>query len=350
MALRFMEGFDMYSAAADIASMRGCTVNGTPSFLSTGGRFGGGCMEFNSNTDEIIIPLPTIDAGTAKMHWAAWIKVSDLPAAAADMIRIRNNAAGNSGCGIRTNAAGDLIVTEYGAASTADGTVAAAFADLGWHHVEMEHRFDGTSGSLRVWVDGILGVNVSSVDTINTGTPSAIDQFRLHTDGTSSFAWRIDDLVIWDETGSDFVLTHMDEHRIEVRRPNADTAQSDFTPSTGSDNYAMVDENGLHDGDSTFVESTTIGHLDLYDVANLGFTPTSVHAVAVHTRAKKTDVGSVAMKNHIKSGTTDTASANHTLTASYAQYTNYYGKNPDTTSAWDETTFNAVQIGFEYEA
>jgi hypothetical protein len=221
------------------------------------------------------------------------------------------------------------------------------FNDLGWHHIEVEAKYNNT-GSLKVWIDGILQINTGSVDTFNSGTPATTNIAVASVPNTMTFL--IDDLVIWDEIGTDFVLAPMGEHRILTRYPSADTAQKQFTASTGTDNYAMVDDAGMHDGDTTYVQSTTIGHEDLYDVTDMGVTPLSIFAVAVNTRAKKTDTGAVTMKNHLKSGATDSAGAAAVLSGSYAQYADYYGKDPNGTIAWTAAAVDAAQIGFKYEA
>lgn len=345
MAMKFQDGFDMYSAANDLL-LRGMTLTGSPAIQTTGGRFGGGSIECNSSTDVIDVPLPSMD-GTAAVHWAAWVKISTLPATTTTFINFRNSADTN-GCGIRCGSTGDLIVTEYNAGSTVDGSVAGCFADLGWHHIEMRHVF-AASGSLKIWVDGVLQVDLSAIDTFLSGTPSGLNQFKITTGG-SALVVMVDDLVIWDEVGSDFVLTSLGEHRIETRVPSADTAQKDFSRSAGADNYALIDETGMHDSDATYVQSTTIGHKDLYEVTDLGASPTSVHAVAVHTRAKKTDIGAVTMNNRLKSNATDQAGANNSLTSGYLQYTDYFGKDPNGSIAWDVAAVDAAQIGFKYEA
>ena len=80
--------------------------------------------------------------------------------------------------------------------------------------------------------------------------------------------------------------TRLGESRVAVLYPSADTAHADWTPSTGTDHYALVDETTVN-SDTDYVASGTVGDLDLYEVGDLPFTPESIHAVQVTTCARK---------------------------------------------------------------
>jgi hypothetical protein len=75
-------------------------------------------------------------------------------------------------------------------------------------------------------------------------------------------------------------------------RPNADTAQADFKPSSGSAHSTLVEEAPDDDGDASYVESGTVGHKDLYAYQDLTLTPAAILAVQVGTVARKDDAGS----------------------------------------------------------
>jgi hypothetical protein len=98
------------------------------------------------------------------------------------------------------------------------------------------------------------------------------------------------------------------------------------------------------------VESTAIGQADLYGVADQGVTPLQTLAIALHSRARKTDAGGVTMRHRLKHGSTTAEGGDKALTTAYAQYSDYWGKNPDTDAAWGSSDVNAAQAGVEHQA
>jgi hypothetical protein len=119
----------------------------------------------------------------------------------------------------------------------------------------------------------------------------------------------------------------------------------DFTPSTGN-NWEQVDDNG-NDGDTSYVESSTTGHKDLYNFGSLG-TFANINAVVDYAIAKKTDVSSftiipVAKSNGVEADATGIL-VNDT---SYLAYGGVYLTDPDTTAAWTDTAVSAAQFGYK---
>jgi hypothetical protein len=52
----------------------------------------------------------------------------------------------------------------------------------------------------------------------------------------------------------------------------------------------------------------------------------------------------------LKHGGTTADDPDKAPTTSYAQYSDYWGKNPDTDGAWGATDVNAVQAGLKHQA
>ena len=127
--------------------------------------------------------------------------------------------------------------------------------------------------------------------------------------------------------------------------PTSETAQIDFTPQSGSDNALMVDD--YNDDDTTYVGSSTVGHIDRYNLGNTTSGVTGIAAIQTTYLARKTDVDARTMRSLIKSGTTTTNAATETLSASYQHFETIIEENPDTTSAWTKTTVDALEVGLE---
>jgi hypothetical protein len=138
---------------------------------------------------------------------------------------------------------------------------------------------------------------VSGVDT-KQQTADTITFFRLYgTDGTGAqpnvFSW--DDIYVTDQG------TRLGECRVVTLYPNGATADADWTPSGGEDNYEQVDESQV-DGDTSYVASDTPGDLDIYTVTDLGFVPDTVHAAQLTMCARKDDAETREVRLKLKSG------------------------------------------------
>ena len=156
-------------------------------------------------------------------------------------------------------------------------------------------------------------------DTRNAGTAEiAMVRFsNHHISSGNRHTLRLDDVYVCDTSGSrnnDF----LGDVKVVTLRPNADTAQADFTPSAGSVHYSLVAEAPDDDGDATYVESGTVGHKDLYGYQDLTGTPAAIMAVQLATVARKDDAGSRSLRAVLKSGATTANGATRVLGTSYA--------------------------------
>lgn len=106
---------------------------------------------------------------------------------------------------------------------------------------------------------------------------------------------------------------------VSVIIPTADT-QSDWTPSSGGDNFAMVDED-THDDGSTYNETSTQNNRDLFTGADLSIpSDATINEVRMHLFARKVPGQAVNMGFSSKHDST----TNHTsfaLTTGFVKYT-----------------------------
>ncbi len=341
MALRFMEGFDKYGAGADLA-LRPASTSGTLGYNASGGRWGGGAPSCISGM-VLNFQYPNMNANTGRVHLAFWVKFSALPGSATTFINLA--ASGDTGSVFQVDSAGNILWRDYGGTSS-KWTGSAVVADLGWHHIELEVLIH-TSGTARIWFDGVLQTTLAS-DMISVGSGyTALNRVTLRGVASTTF---FDDVVVWDETGADFNTRQIGEHRIETTTPTSDSSVQ-FTPNAGGTNYTQVDEAAFHNSDTDYAQTTTIGHVDLYGMGALASSPTAILAVGTNIRAKKTDVGVTNMRCHIKNGGNDIESADFALTSSYFQYAYYTGLDPATTAAWaNAAAVDSALMGAEYQS
>jgi hypothetical protein len=155
-----------------------------------------------------------------------------------------------------------------------------------------------------------------------------------------------------DTLFDDFYLDGSTFHgprRIETLTASADTAQKDFTASSGADNYAMVDE-ALGDGDTSYVLSAAVLDKDLYDLADLSEDPAAIDAVQLCVTARETDAGQYNLKSLLKSGATTYDGAAGSLTTSYIDVLEIWQTDPNGSAAWTKDAIDALQAGQEVTA
>jgi hypothetical protein len=103
----------------------------------------------------------------------------------------------------------------------------------------------------------------------------------------------LDDLLLWtDVDNGDGWTTNLGGgvRLLKTVRPTSD-ASVQFTRSTGSTSYTLVDEQTLATSD--YVESGTDGHIDRYGFADHGLTGVTPHGVIVETVAVNLGAGAI---------------------------------------------------------
>jgi hypothetical protein len=138
------------------------------------------------------------------------------------------------------------------------------------------------------------------------------------------------------------------ELRSYLLQPASDVAAG-FTPLSGTDNFAMVDDTG-QDDDLTYVASSTVDTLDLYGYGNID-THTIIKAVSVVTVAKKMDAGARSIQHVARQDATDYPLDEFALATAYpatagTAMAEVLDAAPDA-SAWTPTILNGISWGFK---
>ena len=349
MTLRVIDGFDLYNgvgASPGLQAKWGAPV----SLLATvavasmqAGRFGGQCVRLTgagSSAANTYIPrtLPgsygSICEGVAYRN----SNVANQHATFAPILSFSETTTFHVHIGVDT--AGKLWIAR--ASSGTAGTQLAITAgqvvlNATWHYIIVEATIHDTTGSVRVLVDGAEVLNVTGQDTRNAGT-GVVNQINLHnTHGVS-----VTNTSDFDDLYLDDVATSLGEMRVETIRPTADTADKDFTRSTGADNYALVDEATVDVAD--YVQGSVVGDLDLYAMGDLSTTPASIPAVQLTAFANKTDAASRDLALVADVGGTQATSANLPLAATVGKHDAIMATKPGG-GAWDSTAVNALLAG-----
>lgn len=246
------------------------------------------------------------------------------------------------GMNVRMVSGGELAVYR-------DATLLATTSGLGlllntWYWIEFKVVCNDTTGSYELRVGEVNKLSASGVDT-KAGTNAYHTTFQMV--GAQTGICRFDDIYILDGSGSinnDF----LGNQKVVGLFPNGDVGgYTDFTLSTGTDHYAVVDENPINDN-TDYAESATTGHKDLYDYPVLTGTGSVISGVQINTMVRETDANTFSLKTLIKSGATeDEGSAEVIGSTSYKNLKRISETDPATAAAWTVSGINAAQFGIK---
>lgn len=334
--LRFMDSFDHYTAAADIVRKANAVGgSGAVTISPSAGRFGGGCLKLDQSgwIQYVFDSQPTWIVGLA-------LQPAAFPATSALLLSLIDGSNGVQ-VDVRVNPDGTLTVTRDGGAVTG-GTTSKPLRVGGWNFVEFKVTIADSVGSntCRVRLNEEVIATVSAGQDLQATVNASANTLRLYGFANNTL---VDDLHVADGTGSannDF----LGDCRVVYLPPNGAGASTQFAVNGASNNWDAVND-AAPDDDSTYVESSTVGHLDLYTIANLAVAGT-IKGVQTVADARKTDAGARQLASVVRVGSTNYAGASKNLSASFQFLTEVRETDPATGVAWLTAAINApLQVG-----
>lgn len=214
-----------------------------------------------------------------------------------------------------------------------------------WMHCGVDMKFDAVNGWFNFYLDGTLLLSYTG-DTTGAGASASRVQFGNH--GSVSHQWNsyayIDDVYIDDSTGES-AAAQLDDLRFVPLFPTGDVI-TNWTPLTGPTNYTEVDEKPA-DEDTSYVQAAAASLDDIYSQG--GYTApahSSVQAVIVHVRAKKSSAGVASqVVPLISDGVNTLAGSAQDPGTDYGPKWERFTTQPDGVSAWDDSAVNALRFG-----
>lgn len=243
--------------------------------------------------------------------------------------------------GVRPSGAINIARSTVAIVSSAPAEVLIPFDT--WVYFEMKMTLgSGTSGSASVKINGQTVLTATATNTLGQAGFGA-SYLRLLAAGSNTY---IDDLVMWDTTGShnnDF----MGDVKVYQLMPDANGDTNDFTASAGS-NFQCVDETTPND-DTDYTQSSTVGHVDRYSYATLT-EPGNIKGVMLNAYYRKTDAYVRTTKLQAYSNSNLSESSEKYLGDSYKTDFAIFERNPDGAVAWTDTTINAASFGVKIQS
>lgn len=338
MAVIFMDGLDHYADNAGVLEAAKWSTLGTSvDYGASVGRFGGGGIKITVDDQAASLTFPSVD----EVYFGASVFISSGVHSATDDF-LRFNEGGTLHIELQYVASGVLNILR-GTSLVSNGTLPVP--QNTWFRLEVRVKIDNSAGEVEVRANGTV-ISTFSGDTQNAGT-GIMDSISLLSHDTVDTTW--DDIVVMDTTGSKN-NGFLGDLKIETLYPDGDSAQIDFTPTgAGSTNADRVDEGDAgHDGDTTYVESSTVGHVDRYSYGDLttgGIL--DIYAVQTNSVVKKDDAGARTYRNVLKTGTTTSNGTTLSPTTDYQLFSDVVELDPDTAADWTESGVNGIEAGQE---
>jgi hypothetical protein len=150
----------------------------------------------------------------------------------------------------------------------------------------------------------------------------------------------LDDIYIADG------LTFLGPLKVETLRPALDTATIDWSPSTGTTHYNLLNETPANN--ATYVSSNTANASDLYDIDNLDASIVSVQGVQIEAQANLDANGSESLRIQCNS---NGSSADETFIVANTDslaYSMLLENDPETSDPWLPSAIDLLQVGVKY--
>lgn len=224
------------------------------------------------------------------------------------------------------------------------GTVSAGTIPAStWKHIGIAITLHDTTGSVTIYIDGSQVLNLTGIDTKNGGTATTLDFI--------SFVGEIyiDDFY-WLNGDATAPNSFLGDKKVLTLMPNGEGTTQDFTPSTGSTHYTLVDEKPRSTSD--YVYSTTDAHIELFTFEDVPAGTQNISAVQIEVYANKSDASAVMQfERVVRSGGSNYFGNPMTLSVG-SQYLidsnaekSIVVDNPNTSTAWTLTSLNAAEFG-----
>lgn len=225
------------------------------------------------------------------------------------------------------------------------------FSQNSWNFIEIWTDINGSTGFVKVYVNSVLLLNVTGVNTQYSANASWDIMHIEGSSGVPSAPLTIDDFYYGDTTtgaGTFSANTPLgDCHTVTLFPVGNSSVQ--FTPLTGT-NWGEVSEQAM-DSDTSYNFDSTVGHEDLLNFGAMPSGVSLIYGIQVTAACRKDDAGSRFLKFGVKSGATETYGSNHSLgEAFYVYFTDQWILDPNTSADWLVAGVNALAAGYNVQA
>ena len=214
-----------------------------------------------------------------------------------------------------------------------------------WHYLEVKILLNSTTGSISVRVDG--GTEETGTSLNNTRASSVFDIQRIQffegqTNHRMTSEAAFDDIYVADDSGT-INNDWLGSVEVVTVFPTSDGTVTQWTPSTGVDNYALLDE--IPASDTDYIEASASTTRDLY---GHGATTGSsvIHGIMPSIRCENVRAGIGTVELLVK-GSAESSSGTVPLGQGKMLRSHIFETHPDTTAKFTDLNFTSVEVGVE---
>jgi hypothetical protein len=336
MALLWIDGFEGYGApgsiSASLVSVRGYTNVSSSIFITVGNMLGYGLRNnYYYGSPGAAFTTPALTTNSTLISGCSFLFYGNNIAS----INFYDGATLGINATLSPTAPSSLTIKLGSSTIATYSSFTMRYNE--WYYLELKVFCHPTSGTVEARIDGVTVISLTGINT-QAGANTYHNKVCLIGAQYNQF----DDFYICDGSGTT-VNDFQGICKIIGLLPSADTGTIQWTPSSGTTHYNLVDSNPANTSD--YVYSSTQTNIDLFTYPDLIGTGTIV-GFQLNTQAMLSDGTSIILQTPVvSSGSTDLG-ADYTLTSgTYADFKHISTTDPHTGSAWTIDGLNAAQIG-----
>lgn len=227
-------------------------------------------------------------------------------------------------------------------------TVLASSVDLWvgkWIYFEFKAVVDNAAGSYEVKADGVT--ILSDAGPINTANQGVANADRVALSFAAGVICQMDDAYICDGSGGAFD-NFLGPKRIYAKLPSAEGTTIEWTPSTGTNNAALVDDPATAPDDTDKVTAEDVNIKDLYawTASSPVNSNTTLHAVQITETMAMDSSGTRTVAPRVRSGGMEADGTGVAVNSlSLSSRSEVMTENPVDANPWDKTSLDAAEFG-----
>jgi len=275
--------------------------------------------------------------GTVGASWRWYIAGMPTAEGAAPRMELRD-ASNLMQVGLYVRTTGAISVINSAGASLGSTTGPVLTANS-WNHIECKTTINATTGSFAIYVNSVLVLNLTNINTKSQASATA-DQIKIgvyHVSTADANKTYLKDVIVWDTTGTrnNDVMGPCFVGRFAL---NSDVSLN-WTPSTGGTGYNLINEVGPND--TNYISAAwPAPSPSTFGVDNLPADVTSVRAVVLLGRMRKTDGGDCNVRMSFIDAGVDTNGADRPITTADTYWYDVLELNTRTSNPFTPTEFN----------
>jgi len=207
------------------------------------------------------------------------------------------------------------------------------------HSIIVHGRIHPTLGELHVLINGFNVLSLTGIDTRGTAPSDEIHWITLNDPYTSFTVSQLGPIALFDDN------VPMMPARFQRLALTADSTPLDFTRDSGANNFSRINEE-FYDS-SGFVSSSTPGHADVYELADMPTPPAAIYGVNVRANVHKLSAGTRIMRFGVVDNSVDGFGEQVVLPASQISLSRCVGKSPDTGNEFTFSQINNLRLKFD---